>query len=93
MTLIKQLMAPCLHMQLPIPQFSRCISMVISAMLIDCYKAGKKGSYNDYAIQFEICEDALTDEKYFNEAFALAAELCAYLCKTYGIAVDGIVSH
>ena len=54
---------------------------------------GKKGSYNDYAIQFEICEDALTDEKYFEEAFALAAELCAYLCKTYGIAVDGIVSH
>ena len=34
---------------------------------------GKKGSYNDYAIQFEICEDDLNDEKYFNEAFALAA--------------------
>lgn len=54
---------------------------------------GKKGSYNDHAIQFEICEDALTDETYFNEAFALAAELCTYLCETYGISVNDIVSH
>lgn len=54
---------------------------------------GKKGSYNDHAIQFEICEDALIDEEYFNEAFALAAELCAYLCETYGISVNDIVSH
>jgi N-acetyl-anhydromuramyl-L-alanine amidase AmpD len=55
--------------------------------------SGKKGSYNDNAIQFEICEDALTDEKYFNEAFTAAIELCAYLCKEFNIPVDKIVSH
>ena len=54
---------------------------------------GKNGSYNDNYIQFEILEDALTDEKYFNESFALAIELCAWLCKEFGISVDKIVSH
>lgn len=57
---------------------------------------GKKGSYN-YAptghIQFEICEDNLKDEKYFKEAFNLAIEFCAYLCKKYKLSVDTIVSH
>lgn len=55
--------------------------------------SGKKGSYNNSHIQFEICEDALNDAEYFNEAFRLAVELCAYLCKEYGIAVDDVVSH
>ena len=56
---------------------------------------GSRGSYN-YApayIQFEICEDALKDEAYFNEVFKLAAEYCAYLCKTYHIPVEDVVSH
>lgn len=55
--------------------------------------SGKKGSYNDSYIQFEICEDSLTDAKYFNEAFNLAIELCAYLVKKYNLSVDNIVSH
>lgn len=57
--------------------------------------SGKKGSYNyDPAyIQFEICEDNLKDEKYFNEAFGLAIEFCAYLCKEYKLSVKNIVSH
>lgn len=54
---------------------------------------GSKGSYNNSHIQFEICEDALTDEKYFNEAFEQAISLCAYLCKTFNIPVSEIVSH
>lgn len=54
---------------------------------------GSKGSYNNSHIQFEICEDALTDEKYFNEAFELAIKLCAHLCKEYNIAVENVVSH
>lgn len=54
---------------------------------------GSKGSYNSNYIQFEICEDALTDAKYFNEAFSLAIELCKYLCKTYDIPTSNIVSH
>lgn len=56
---------------------------------------GVNGSYN-YSpayIQFEICEDGLTDETYFDDAFSAAAEYCAFLCKTYNIPVSRIVSH
>lgn len=58
--------------------------------------SGKKGSYN-YApnarIQFEICEDNLTDERYFNEVFDVAAKYCAHLCKIYGWDASKICSH
>lgn len=57
---------------------------------------GSKGSYNynpTGAIQFEICEDGLTDADYFNKVFDLAAEFCAYLCKNYNIALSNVVSH
>lgn len=55
--------------------------------------SGKKGTYNDNFIQIEICEDSLTDAKYFNEAFALAIELCSYLSKKYNISNSNIISH
>lgn len=55
--------------------------------------SGKKGSYNNSHIQFEICEDGLTDETYYREAFALAARLCAYLCQEYGIQPGNVVGH
>ncbi len=57
--------------------------------------SGKNGSYNyDPAyIQFEICEDNLADRTYYEKAFAVAAEYCAELCRTYGISVDKIVGH
>ena len=57
---------------------------------------GTKGSYNynpTARIQFEICEDGLTDKTYFDEAFKEAIEYCAYLCETYGFGVDKICSH
>lgn len=56
---------------------------------------GKKGSYNynPAYIQFEICEDDLKDKKYFTEAFNLAIEFCAYLCKKYNLSVDNVISH
>lgn len=54
---------------------------------------GKNGSYNDSHIQFEICEDGLTNEAYYQEAFDTAARLCAYLCKLYGIKVENVVGH
>lgn len=57
---------------------------------------GSKGSYN-YAptghIQFEICEDGLTDSSYFEAAFSLAAQLCAYLCEKYALSAGSVVSH
>ena len=56
---------------------------------------GKKGSYNynPAYIQFEICEDGLTDKIYYKKAFSAAAEYCAELCKNYGIEVSNIVGH
>ncbi len=64
---------------------------------ICCWNAGQgsKGSYN-YSpayLQFEICEDALDDPDYFEQAFDLAARLCAEWCKAYDIPVSKIVSH
>ena len=59
--------------------------------------SGVNGSYNwspNGHIQFEICEDAKTDSGYFNTAvFGAAVQYCAYLCKTFSLSVDSIVSH
>ena len=57
--------------------------------------SGSKGSYNyDPAyIQFEMCEDGLTNKAYFEAVRDTAIEYCAYLCKEYGLSVDNIVSH
>lgn len=55
--------------------------------------SGSKGSYNATHIQFEICEDGLTNETYYNQAFDLAKELCAWLCSEYSISTDNIVGH
>lgn len=55
--------------------------------------SGSKGSYNDSHIQFEICEDNLTNADYYAEAFDLAAKLCAHLCKEYDIPVSNVVGH
>ncbi|MBD5130611.1 MAG: peptidoglycan DD-metalloendopeptidase family protein [Ruminococcaceae bacterium] len=56
--------------------------------------SGKYGSYNATHIQFEICEDALTDKTYFEAAFDLAAQFCAELMQTYpSIKLENIVSH
>lgn len=55
--------------------------------------SGKNGSHNATHIQFEICEDGLTDETYYQKAFNLAKELCAFLCTEYAIDPDNIVGH
>lgn len=56
---------------------------------------GKKGSYNSSPayIQFEICEDNLKNEEYFNQVFGLAIEFCVYLCEKYNLSINNIVSH
>ena len=50
-------------------------------------------NYDPAYIQFEICEDDLTDKNYFTKAFDLAAEFCAYLIKEYNLKLDNVVSH
>lgn len=63
-----------------------------------CWGCGKssKGSYNynpQARVQFEICEDNLKNEAYFNAAMKEAIEFCAYIAKMYGFRVDKISSH
>lgn len=54
---------------------------------------GPSYNYDPAYIQFEICEDDLTDENYYREAFSVAAEYCAKLCETYSIPIERIVGH
>lgn len=54
--------------------------------------SGPKGTCNDGWIQFEICEDGLTDSGYFNKIYREACEITAYLCKLYGLDPKGKVS-
>ena len=51
------------------------------------------GSANDTHIGFEICEDGLNDATYFNAVYKEAVELCAYLCKEYGLTEKDIICH
>ena len=53
--------------------------------------SGRKGSCNSGLIQFEICEDGLTDKNYFNKVYKEACEIAAYLCKLYNINPYGTV--
>ena len=52
---------------------------------------GWRGSCNDGWIQFEICEDALSDPEYFEQIYREGCELTAYLCKLYNIDPHGTV--
>ena len=51
------------------------------------------GSANKTHIGFEICEDDLTDGAYFAKVYKEAVELCAYLCKQYGLTEKNIICH
>ena len=55
--------------------------------------SGKNGSANNTHISFEICEDGLADRAYFNSVYKEAVELCAYLCKKYGLTEKDIICH
>ena len=50
---------------------------------------GSNGSCNTSHINFEICEDALSDATYFNKVYQEACELTAYLCKMYNLDPNG----
>ena len=51
------------------------------------------GSVNNTHIGFEICEDGLADATYFGKVYQEAVELCAYLCKQYGLTEKNIICH
>lgn len=54
---------------------------------------GSKGSLNNTHMQFEICEDGLTDKNYFNAVYKEACELTAYYCKLYNINPKGTFTY
>ena len=54
--------------------------------------SGSKGSCNNGWIQFEICEDGLTDKNYFEKVYKEACEITAYLCDMYDIDPKGTVT-
>ena len=55
--------------------------------------SGSNGSCNDTHIQFEICEDALTDKSYWTACYKEACEMTAYLCKMFNIDPKGTISY
>ena len=54
--------------------------------------SGSKGSCNNGWIQFEICEDGLSDKSYFEKVYKEACEITAYLCDMYNIDPKGSVT-
>ena len=55
--------------------------------------AGKLGSCNNGWIQFEICEDNLSNRDYFEKVYREACELTAYLCVKYNFDPMGTVRY
>ena len=52
------------------------------------------GDANNSHISFEICEDGLQDAGYFSAVYEVSAQLCAMLCREYGIdPMAGIICH
>lgn len=63
--------------------------------------SGKCGSCNGnssvknspFWLQFECCEDNLSNEQYFNDIYKEACELTAYFCKLYDLNPFGFVNY
>ena len=51
------------------------------------------GLANNTHISFEILEDDLTSQVYFLNVYNKAVELCAFLCKEYGILPANVIGH
>ena len=51
------------------------------------------GDANDYCVGFEMCEDDMTDEAYFNAVYKEAIAFCTYICRECGINEEHIIGH
>lgn len=58
---------------------------------IQCWGCG--GSGNQSYIQFEICEDDLTDPKYFEQIYKATIEVCVDICSQFNIDPENIITH
>ena len=52
-----------------------------------------RNANNSGFIGFEICEDGLEDGEYFRAIYREAVELCAYLCRKFGLSAQDIIDH
>lgn len=61
---------------------------------IRCWGCGRgtKGSFNSSHIQIEICE-TLNDGDWCRETYRAALEICAGLCRRFGILPENVVTH
>ena len=55
--------------------------------------SGPNGSCNNGWIQFEICEDGLTNKDYFEKVYKEACEITAYLCDMFDLDPNGYVDY
>lgn len=55
--------------------------------------SGKNGSCNNGWVQFEICEDGLTDPVYCEKVYKEACEITAYICQMFGIDPEWYCHH
>lgn len=55
--------------------------------------SGSRGSCNSGWIQFEICEDSLTNRDYFEKVYKEGVEITAYLCEMFNLNPKGTVSY
>jgi len=54
--------------------------------------SGKRGSCNEGWLQFEICEDSLNDNVYFNKIYNEMIEYISYLCVKFNLNPEGFVN-
>lgn len=55
--------------------------------------SGPKGSANDLAVGFEICEPKNDTPENRDDLYAKTVWLCKYLCDLYGLTADDIITH
>lgn len=88
----------CVHFHIGLNNNDEICTYKVLPENVCCWGCGNgmKGSYNNNPnayIQFEIHEDDLTSEDYFNKAFNEAIELCGWLCFKYGLPIETVVGH
>lgn len=84
----------CVHGFLGLDDSGRLCYEQILPYDYQCWGAGSgsRGSFNRSHIQFEICE-SLTDGAWCRETYRAALEICAELCRQFGIAPENVVTH
>jgi|GEM_PF-904791 len=56
-------------------------------------KGMSQNANNTGYVGFEMCEDDLTDRKYFEQVYELGIQLSVYLVKKYNIPIENVISH